>query len=116
MGVKGEAGASQDSGDVKAEASKHQITIKMGSGDEDIQLKAKGTTRFEKIYAAVGTARGIDPASFKLTYDGERINPEDTRLRGGSPILSSFAPSPPAPQLTIDFHMAQIGGGLSSRS
>ncbi|GAA5831390.1 hypothetical protein JCM11251_004008 [Rhodosporidiobolus azoricus] len=51
MGVKGEPGVSQDDGGVKAEATKHSITIKMGHSDEDIQLKAKGTTRFEKIYS-----------------------------------------------------------------
>ncbi|GAA5940873.1 hypothetical protein JCM10213_007991 [Rhodosporidiobolus nylandii] len=106
MGVKGEPGAGSPTPDREAKpaSTKHQITIKISANEDDIQLKAKGSTKFSKIYEAVANNRGIEPNSFTLTHDGRRIQPSDT------PESLEFEE-----EEQIDFHIQQTGGGLARR-
>ncbi|BGP45010.1 SUMO protein smt3 [Rhodotorula kratochvilovae] len=99
--VKGESG---HDGDVKPEASKHQLTIRFGSSEEDLSIKVKGTIRFEKVYKAVAEHKGRDPGSFSLTWDGTRIGKDDTPQSLGFEEEES-----------IDMHIMQVGGGAPSR-
>ncbi|GJN91872.1 hypothetical protein Rhopal_004897-T1 [Rhodotorula paludigena] len=76
--VKGEPGADTDA---KPDTTKHQITIRFSGADEDLSILVKSTMRFEKVYKQ----KGIAPGSFRLHFDGKRVNNNDTdpaRRRG----------------------------------
>ncbi|GAA5986411.1 hypothetical protein JCM5350_002912 [Sporobolomyces pararoseus] len=63
--------------DIKPEGAKHSVTIRYKDGD-DLTIKIKGHTPMKKVYAAIASNKGLAPDSFKLTYDGEVVQPEDT--------------------------------------
>ncbi|GAA6000352.1 sumo domain-containing protein [Rhodotorula paludigena] len=75
--VKGEPGADTDA---KPETTKHQITIRFSGADEDLSILVKSTMRFEKVYKAVAEQKGIAPGSFRLHFDGKRVNNNDSAL------------------------------------
>lgn len=99
MGVKGDADAS---GDVKpnVESTKHTLTIRLGTDQDELTIKVKGTTKFAKIYQAVAQQTGKDKGSFTLTYEGTRVNENET------PADLDFEE-----EECLDLHLAQIGGG-----
>ncbi|GAA5962067.1 hypothetical protein JCM3765_005509 [Sporobolomyces pararoseus] len=84
--------------DVKPEGAKHSVTIRYKDGD-DLTIKIKSHTQMKKVYAAIAANRGLAPESFKLTYDGELVRPEDT------PASLEFEA-----EAQLDIQMAQIGG------
>ncbi|PLW11201.1 hypothetical protein PCASD_21613 [Puccinia coronata f. sp. avenae] len=47
-------------------------------GKEPLFLKVKRTTAFQKIYKAVTNHLQVTPHSFRLSHDGERLNPDET--------------------------------------
>ncbi|GAA5887568.1 hypothetical protein JCM5296_002621 [Sporobolomyces johnsonii] len=75
-----------------AKAVKHALIVRGGTGEEDITIKVKGGTKFRKIYDAIAKAKGMAPKSFSLTYDGDRINDEDTPESASSLPLHQAAP------------------------
>lgn len=54
-----------------------QLVVRDQRGD-DTQFKLKKDTKFEKVYASYASQRGIDPASFRLMFDGNRIQKDST--------------------------------------
>merc|ERR1712146_262410 len=67
-GVKPEEGA-------KGEA----ITIKVkDQNGEETHFKIKTTTKFHKVLNAYSQRKGVDAASIRFTFDGQRIRPEQT--------------------------------------
>ncbi|GAA5872695.1 hypothetical protein JCM16303_004611 [Sporobolomyces ruberrimus] len=85
--------------DVKPEGAKHSITIRLKDGDE-LAIKIKSTTKMKKLYDAIAQNKGMTPGSFKLTYDGAVVQPEDT------PQSLEFEE-----EEQLDVQMAQVGGG-----
>ncbi|GAA6010302.1 hypothetical protein JCM10207_005164 [Rhodosporidiobolus poonsookiae] len=100
MGVKDEAGADGDDHQQKAASVKHTLHIAFSTNEEPLSIKAKSSTPFSKIYAAVATHRGIAADSFKLSLDGRIITSSDT------PASLELEE-----EEQIDFHVQQIGGG-----
>ncbi|PLW55364.1 hypothetical protein PCANC_02306 [Puccinia coronata f. sp. avenae] len=43
-----------------------------------VQFVMKRTTAFQKIYKAVTNHLQVTPHSFRLSHDGERLNPDET--------------------------------------
>lgn len=61
------------------DAGKQQIQLKVrGQDGSDTTFKVKKETRFEKIIAAYANQKGIAANSFRLMFDGKRINANDT--------------------------------------
>ncbi|ORY62855.1 hypothetical protein BCR35DRAFT_308891 [Leucosporidium creatinivorum] len=79
---------------------KINLVIRHATGEEDIQIKCKITTPFQKIYGAVAKQKGITTGSFGLLFDGEKLNPEAT------PKMLEMEE-----EEQLDFVVAQIGGG-----
>ncbi|GAA5890068.1 hypothetical protein JCM8208_002688 [Rhodotorula glutinis] len=73
--VKGEPG---NDSEAKPDTSKHELTIQFGDNEENLTIKVKGTVRFEKVYKAVAEHRGRPSDSFRLTFDGRRLDNNDT--------------------------------------
>ncbi|GAA5866653.1 hypothetical protein JCM3774_001948 [Rhodotorula dairenensis] len=101
MGVKGDP----DNSDVKpsVDASKHTLTIRLGSDQDELTIKVKGTTKFAKIYHAVAQQTGKEKGTFILTRDGQRVNEVET------PADLDFEE-----EELLDLHLAQVGGGGGS--
>ncbi|GAA5954345.1 hypothetical protein JCM21900_005037 [Sporobolomyces salmonicolor] len=60
--------------------------------NQQITIKVKSGTKFKKIYDAIAKAKGMGPKSFSLTYDGDRINDEDTPESASSLPFDPAAP------------------------
>ena len=43
-----------------------------------MDAQVKPTTKFAKIYSAVSEKKGMPPNSFRLLYDGDRLNEDKT--------------------------------------
>ncbi|KIY73306.1 ubiquitin-like protein [Cylindrobasidium torrendii FP15055 ss-10] len=68
-------------------------------GGEKITVAAKRDTKFAKIFSAAEKRWGKDAGTFKFTYEGARIRPEQTL--GDVGIEDDD---------TIDAHLEQLGG------
>ena len=77
------------------------INIKVVSQQDEIHLKVKKTTKLSKIYAAVATRKGLQPADFRLLFDGERIAPDSEKTPGEYEMEEGDV---------IDFFIQQEGG------
>ncbi|GAA5939912.1 hypothetical protein JCM3775_007147 [Rhodotorula graminis] len=95
--VKGEPGHGSEA---KPDTSKHELTIQFGANEESLTIKVKGTVRFQKVYKAVADHRGRPVDSVRLTFDGKRIDVNDTPQGLGM-----------EEEETIDMHTEQTGGG-----
>jgi len=64
-----------NSGDKKED----YINIKVVNSDENaVFFKLKGTTKLSKVMAAYSSRNGLDKSSIRFTFDGTRINDNDT--------------------------------------
>jgi hypothetical protein len=55
-------------------------------------LRVNPTTAFQKIYEAVARAQGVEPNSFLLYHNGERLLSNETTLTDVSSPLDLFTP------------------------
>ncbi|TNY21730.1 hypothetical protein DMC30DRAFT_415794 [Rhodotorula diobovata] len=98
MGVKGEPGQEPEA--KPDTATKINLTIRFGNELDDIAVKIKPTTRFERVYKAVAENQGRGADTFRLNWDGHRLLPHET------PESLGFDE-----QEVVDCHLEQIGGG-----
>ncbi|KAF9040225.1 ubiquitin-like protein [Hymenopellis radicata] len=90
---------SQEPEDVKP---KINIHIQTDGGDK-IAVMVRRDTRFAKVFAAAEKKFGKEPGTFKFTYEGKRIQPDQTPAEVDM-----------EDQDTIDAHLEQTGGGNGS--
>jgi len=69
--------------------------------NEEASFRIKPTTPFSKVYEAIAKSRDIGADTFRLLFDGERIEPHVT------PKMLEMEASEP---VTVDFRMEQVGG------
>lgn len=87
---------SQEAEDVKP---KININIQTDDGTK-ITVLVRRDTKFSKVFQAAEKKFGKEPGTFKFTYEGRRIQKEETpaevNMEDGD---------------TIDAHLGQVGGG-----
>ncbi|KAJ3071233.1 Small ubiquitin- modifier 1 [Podochytrium sp. JEL0797] len=67
------------SGEVKAEAKVEHITIKVrGPDGNEVEFKIKNTTSMGKVHDAYAAKQGVNKASVRFNYEGNRIRETDT--------------------------------------
>ncbi|KAJ7302340.1 ubiquitin-related domain-containing protein [Mycena albidolilacea] len=85
----------------EAEDVKPKLNLNITFDGNQITVKVKPNTKFTKIFQAAEQRFGKEPGTFKFTYDGQRINKEDTpadlEIEDGD---------------QIDCHLEQLGGGF----
>ncbi|EKM51067.1 uncharacterized protein PHACADRAFT_151586 [Phanerochaete carnosa HHB-10118-sp] len=57
---------------------KPKLTVQVQFQSQVCTVKVKSTTQFKKIFEAAETKFGRSSGSFKYTFEGERIRPEQT--------------------------------------
>ncbi|KAG7085609.1 hypothetical protein E1B28_003159 [Marasmius oreades] len=62
---------------------KPKLNLNIVHEGQTIQVKVKATMVFKKVFDAAEKKFGKDPGTLKFTYDGSRVNPEDTPASRG---------------------------------
>ncbi|PNW72396.1 hypothetical protein CHLRE_16g675749v5 [Chlamydomonas reinhardtii] len=87
---------------VKSEGAVINLVVKDQQGTE-VHFKVKTKTRLEKVFNAYCNKKGMDTASVRFLFDGERVNanstPEQLEMADGD---------------VIDCVIEQVGGGVSA--
>ncbi|PLW11211.1 hypothetical protein PCASD_00124 [Puccinia coronata f. sp. avenae] len=76
--------------------------LAVSDGSEPLILRVKTTTPFQKIYNAVAQQKGVEPRSFRLQYDGQRLLPNDS-----TPADLNLENDD-----ALDYYVEQVGGSL----
>ncbi|KAL0948414.1 hypothetical protein HGRIS_010995 [Hohenbuehelia grisea] len=82
---------------------KPKLNLNINYEGNHITVKVKANTPFRKVFEAAEKRLGKDPGTFKFTWDGERLQAEDTPAGLGMEDND-----------TIDAFLEQLGGGCSS--
>ncbi|KAG2131148.1 ubiquitin-related domain-containing protein [Suillus cothurnatus] len=83
-----------------AEDVKPKLSLVINYEGTQITVKVKHNMAFKKIFDAAEKRFGKEPGTFKFTYDGKRLTPENT------PIDMEMEDGD-----IIDAHLEQLGGG-----
>ncbi|KAF4565442.1 hypothetical protein EYR40_002477 [Pleurotus pulmonarius] len=84
---------------------KPKLNIQVVHGGVQITIKVKANTPFKKIFEAAENRFSKDPGTFKFTYDGQRIQPDESPASLGMEDGDQ-----------IDANLEQLGGSFGSCS
>ncbi|KAJ8689172.1 hypothetical protein PTI98_013223 [Pleurotus ostreatus] len=84
---------------------KPKLNIQVVHGGVQITIKVKANTPFKKIFEAAEKRFSKDPGTFKFTYDGQRIQADETPASLGMEDGDQ-----------IDANLEQLGGSLDASS
>ncbi|KAF9267150.1 hypothetical protein L218DRAFT_1074455 [Marasmius fiardii PR-910] len=62
---------------------KPKLNLHINHEGQTIQVKVKATMAFKKVFEAAEKKFGKDPGTLKFTYEGSRVNPDDTPASRG---------------------------------
>ncbi|KAI0354429.1 ubiquitin-like protein [Trametes cingulata] len=80
---------------------KPKINLTVDFEGQTCTVKVKPGMPFKKLFEAAEKRFGKEPGTFKFTYGGQRLRPEETPADHGMEEGD-----------TIDAHLQQLGGGV----